>query len=100
MHSNDRRRMLASAGALLVPASLRPAAARAEAGWPTRPVRVVVPFAPAGTTDILARALTPKLGKAFGQTFIVENRPGAGGNVGAASTRWAQVVKVSGAKVD
>jgi tripartite-type tricarboxylate transporter receptor subunit TctC len=51
--------------------------------WPTRPVRIVVPFAAGGTTDILARALAPELAKAFGQNFIVENKPGAGGNVGA-----------------
>jgi tripartite-type tricarboxylate transporter receptor subunit TctC len=77
MNSLRRRLLLASAGSALVPA------ASAQAGWPTKPVRVVVPFAPAGTTDILARALTPELGKAFGQTFVIDNRPGAGGNLGA-----------------
>lgn len=57
--------------------------ALAQGGWPNRPVRIVVPFAAGGTTDILARALAPELSKAFGQSFVVENRGGAGGNLGA-----------------
>jgi tripartite-type tricarboxylate transporter receptor subunit TctC len=61
----------------------------AQSAWPTKPVRIVVPFAPGGTTDILARALAPELSRAFGQQFIIDNKPGAGGNVGAAEVARA-----------
>jgi tripartite-type tricarboxylate transporter receptor subunit TctC len=81
MNPLRRRHLLALAGATLAPA-LAPVASHAQSGWPMRPVRIVVPFTPGGTTDILARALAPELGRAFGQTFIIDNRPGAGGNIG------------------
>ena len=55
----------------------------AQSTWPTRPVKIVVPFAAGGTTDIIARAIAPELSKALSQAFIIENRGGAGGNIGA-----------------
>lgn len=56
--------------------------ARAADAWPSRPVHIIVPFAPAGPTDTISRVLGDQLGKTFGQQFVVENRPGAGANIG------------------
>lgn len=55
----------------------------AAQGYPTKPITLVVPFPPGGTTDILARAVGGELTKAWGQQVIIDNRPGAGGNIGS-----------------
>jgi tripartite-type tricarboxylate transporter receptor subunit TctC len=76
-----RRRTAGFLAAGLLALCIGPALAQAE--WPSRPVRIVVPFAPGGTTDLAARVIAEQLGLAFKQTFVVENKSGAGGNVGA-----------------
>jgi tripartite-type tricarboxylate transporter receptor subunit TctC len=68
-------------GAVLVAISSSSTAAKAE--YPEKPIHIVVSYTPGGTVDLLARALAPYLTKAWGQQIVVENRPGAGGSVGA-----------------
>ena len=81
LNKQNRRSALISVALSAIAFAAIPAAA--QTSWPTKPVKIVVPFAPGGTTDILARAVAPELSKALGQPFIVENRAGAGGNIGA-----------------
>jgi tripartite-type tricarboxylate transporter receptor subunit TctC len=57
------------------------AGAQSPSDWPSRPVKIVVPYSPGGVTDIIARFIAPKLQEALGQAFIVENKPGASGNI-------------------
>jgi tripartite-type tricarboxylate transporter receptor subunit TctC len=68
-----------AAGAVALPAVSRMARAQA---YPSRPVRIIVPFAPAGSTDIVARLMGQWLSERLGQQFVIENRPGGGGNIG------------------
>jgi tripartite-type tricarboxylate transporter receptor subunit TctC len=75
-----RPTLFAAVGAAL---ALVGAAAWAQSSYPTKPVRLVVPFAPGGTTDIVARVVSEKVGATLGQTMIVENKAGGGGSVGA-----------------
>jgi tripartite-type tricarboxylate transporter receptor subunit TctC len=84
-----RRRDFLSATAAAAAALTAPAALRAEVKWPERPVKLIVPFAPGGSTDLVARPWAEKLTEAFGQQFVVENRGGASGMIGAESVAKA-----------
>ena len=80
--TSSRRAWLLGAGVCAVAASLGPARAQ---DWPQRPVTIVVPFTAGGTTDLFGRIFAQAMQEKYGKPFLVENKAGAGGTVGAAS---------------
>jgi tripartite-type tricarboxylate transporter receptor subunit TctC len=84
-----RRALCAVLGsaALLV---LAGTAAAQEAAWPTKPIRVIVTFPPGGSSDAIVRAIAPRVSERLGQPLVIENRPGAGGNIGLTAVAKAE----------
>ena len=78
----NRRSVLASVAAI---GAFAATGARAQANWPDHPVRIIVPYPAGGSTDVLSRILAERMKEMFGQPFVIENRPGAGGNIGIAA---------------
>src|SRR3977135_1843985 len=77
-----RRTFASGLGSLAALAALAPTSVLGQAGYPSRPVRIVVPFLPGGGADLIARLISPRLQQLLGQSFFVENRAGAAGRIG------------------
>jgi len=88
MPAPTRRAALSALGAALGTAAARPALA--QPAWPARPIRLIAPYTPGGGVDTTSRLLAGPMGAALGVTVVVENRPGAGGSLGAAELARAQ----------
>ena len=78
-----RRRLIQAAAATCCTLGLAGAALAQAPAWPAKPIRIVVGFAPGGTTDVMARVMAQSLSEALGQPVVVDNKPGASGNIAA-----------------
>ena len=81
----DRRRFVVLSAASTLASACNARVARAQAPWPNRFVKVIVPFAPGGATDIIARTIGARLSEVWGQQVVIENRGGGGANIGTAA---------------
>ena len=83
--------LAASAAALALPA-------QAQAPWPSKPIKLVVPYAPGGSTDVVGRVIAEYLGQRLGQNIVVENRPGKGAMIGTSQVAKARARRLHAAR--
>lgn len=88
--SAPRRTLMLAALTAVVAGAFAAPTAHAQSDWPNRPIKMIVPFPAGSSPDTLARMIAQPLGKALGQAIVVDNKPGAGGNIGTAAVAHAQ----------